>query len=255
MGLGLLGYFYWSKQTSIWRKGLFSSFVEKGILGMLNRMGIPISLQFLFEVGAFSFTAVIIGQMGIHALAAHQVVISIASVSYMMASGLSAAASIRVGHFVGLQDKAMIRLSGKQSMQMVVVFMSFMAFLFIGFREVIPMLFTDNHQVLAASSSLFLIAGIFQISDGIQVVGLGCLRGLSDVRIPTLITFIAYWIIAIPLGYWLGVELKWGLSGTWWALLAGLSISALFMYLRFFTLLPSFTFKPAPVPVLLSDEV
>ena len=148
----------------------------------------------------------------------------------------------------------MIRLSAVRSMQMVTCLMGFMALVFIGFRNFIPMVFIDDPKVISASSSLFIIAGIFQISDGIQVVGLGCLRGLSDVRIPTLITFIAYWIIAIPMGYWLGITQNWGISGTWWALLIGLSISALFMYLRFFTMLPYFTFPPAPANVPIPDK-
>lgn len=236
MGVALGIYFFVSPSTKKFRAHFVGKWVEPTYLLLLNRIGLPISLQFLFEVGAFSFMAILIGKMGAPALAAHQVVITIASATYMMSSGLAAAATVRVGHFVGLGNRAMIRLSGIRSFQIVLVFMGTMAVLLILFRNTLPLAFINNAEVVDASARLLLIAGFFQISDGIQVVGLGCLRGLSDVKIPTWFTFMAYWVIAIPFGYVFGIFLGYGLEATWWALSLGLTISALLMLFRFFSL-------------------
>jgi MATE family multidrug resistance protein len=236
MGFGMAFYFFLEKNAGLWRSSFFSFRLHWPTLKILNAMGFPISFQFLFEVGAFSCTAILVGKIGAESLSAHQVVISIASITYMAASGLSTAASVRVGHFLGLKNLKKIRDSALKSMVLSVVFMGFSALLFILFNHQIPLLFIQNHEVAKASAGLFIIAGIFQISDGLQVVGLGCLRGLGDVKIPTLITLLAYWAIAIPLGYLLGFVYSLGLDGVWWGLLSGLSVSAIFMLFRFFSI-------------------
>jgi MATE family multidrug resistance protein len=243
MGFGMAGYFFLSESGKPWRKKFFSTLPDLPNLFLLNRLGLPVAFQFLFEVGAFSFTALLVGRMGESSLAAHQIVISIASVTYMMASGLSSAASIRVGHFYGLQNRKMILLSGIRSFQMVSVFMLGTAAFLLLLRNQIPILFIQDPEVLKIGAELIIIAGFFQLSDGIQVIGLGCLRGLSDVLVPTLITLVAYWVIAIPFGYYLGLTLGMGPAGTWWALLAGLSISAIFMLIRFLSLSKTLVFK------------
>jgi len=236
MGLGMAAYFFFSTNGKEWRSGFFSMNLDFARLAELNRLGIPVALQFFFEIGAFTFTALLVGRMGETSISAHQIVITIASVTYMMASGLATAASIRVGHFVGLQNQEMVRLSGLRSFQMVSVFMLGNALLFLIFRHEIPALFIDDPEVGRIAASLLVIAGFFQLSDGIQVIGLGCLRGLSDVLVPTLITVFAYWFMAIPIGYYLGITLDFGPAGTWWGLLAGLSLSGIFMFIRFFGL-------------------
>jgi len=248
MGLGMVGYFLLSGSGKPWRSGLLNKLPDIKTLSLLNRLGVPIALQFIFEVGAFSFTALLVGRMGETSLASHQIVITLASVTYMMASGLSSAASIRVGHFFGLKNKQMIILSGIRSFQMVSIFMFGTALIFLIFRNQIPLLFIKDSNVVETGAQLLVIAGFFQLSDGIQVIGLGCLRGLSDVFIPTLITLFAYWVVAVPFGYYLGLTLHMGPAGTWWALLTGLSISAVFMLIRFFTLSNSITFNDSPDP-------
>lgn len=237
MGLAILLYFYSSPHFQNWRPawGRFFTLPWLYWLRKLNRTAIPISFQSIFEVAAFTFTAVLVGSMGSHELAAHQIVITLASFTYMMASGIASAASIRVGHFTGLHQLELLRDSGRKSMFLVVGLMSVSCLLFLFFRSEIPALFIANREVTEAASGIMLVAGLFQFSDGLQVVGLGCLRGMSDVRIPTLLTLVAYWVIAIPLAYFLGIYLGFGLQGTWWALLIGLSISAAFMLFRFFS--------------------
>lgn len=243
MGIGLGLYFFLLPSMADFRRRHIRPFPQWSQIKLLNQLGLPISFQFLFEVGAFSFMALLIGKMGAHALAAHQVVITIASATYMMSSGLAAAATVRVGHFVGLRNRAMILLAGKKAFQISAIFMGSMAIILILSRNFIPILFIDDPVVLEASAGLLFIAGIFQLSDGIQVVGLGCLRGISDVKIPTLFTFMAYWLVAIPFGYLLGVHWNFGLNATWWALSLGLTISALLMLFRFFTLCKTITLE------------
>lgn len=243
MGVGLFVYFLVEPGSKQWRKSFLDNWFNKPAFFLLNKLGIPISFQFLFEVGAFSFTAVIVGKMGEVSLAAHQIVITLASVTYMMASGLASAATIQVGHFVGLKDKKMILSAGRNAMVLVVVFMTCTASLFLFFQKEIPLLFIEKTEVGLAAGSLLVIAALFQISDGVQVVFLGCLRGLSDVKIPTLITFVAYWVLAIPLGFYLGLSLNLGLNGTWWGLLVGLTTSAIFMLIRFYYIVNKITFE------------
>ena len=107
------------------------------------------------------------------------------------------------------------------------------AFIFIVFRDILPTFYVDDREVIILASSLLILAGLFQLSDGIQAVGLGILRGIRDTKIPTLITFISYWVIAIPLSYYLGIILDYGLFGVWIGLSVGLTIAAVFHVLRF----------------------
>jgi MATE family multidrug resistance protein len=243
MGLGMMAWFLFMPGLKSWRKEWKWEMPDLSAIWLLNKLGLPVGFQYLFEVGAFTFTSIMVGQMGAAGLASHQIVISVASLTYMMASGISSAASIRVGHFVGLQDREMIQITGRYAFQIASAFMALMAIIFLLGRYQLPLLFIENEQVLKVGAELFVIAGFFQLSDGIQVVGLGCLRGLSDVLVPTLITLVAYWVIAIPLGYYMGIVLEMGPAGTWWALLAGLSVSAFFMLFRFLSLSRSLTFS------------
>lgn len=243
MGFGMMAWFLFMPGLRSWRAQWTWSLPDFSAVWLLNKLGLPVGFQYLFEVGAFTFTSIMVGQMGAAGLASHQIVISVASLTYMMASGISSAASIRVGHFVGLQDKEMIQITGKHAFRIASVFMALMALIFLLGRNALPLLFIENEEVLKVGAELFIIAGFFQLSDGIQVVGLGCLRGLSDVVMPTVITLVAYWVVAIPLGYYLGIVLGWGPAGTWWALLVGLSFSAFFMLFRFLSLSRSLTFS------------
>lgn len=196
-------------------------------------LGFPMGLQFTFEVTAFAFSAVMIGWMGATELAAHQIAINMASVAFMMASGIASAASIRVGNQYGKRDIKTMREAAFTCAVMVVIFMALSATLFISLRNVLPMLYIKDPAVIAVASSLLIIAGIFQFSDGLQVVGLGMLRGISDVKIPTFITLFAYWGVGLPAGYLLGFYFDLGPEGIWYGLLIGLSIAAALLLVRF----------------------
>ncbi|MGB3946943.1 MAG: MATE family efflux transporter [Bacteroidia bacterium] len=233
MALAMFAYVYYNKRFKVYWKG----FSLKNLSGRLTKeilaIGVPSGLQWLFEVGAFSFAVIMIGWIGAVEQAAHQVALSLAAVTYMMASGLSAAASVRVGNHFGLKDKEGIRVSGFSAFQMVLVFMSISAFCFIIFRNALPLLFSKDMAVVELSSALLIVAAFFQLSDGTQVVGLGALRGMKDVKIPTIITLIAYWVVGLPMSYVFAFIWGYGVLGVWYGLSIGLTITAVFLFWRF----------------------
>ncbi|MGB4773945.1 MAG: MATE family efflux transporter [Daejeonella sp.] len=197
------------------------------------KIGTPVALQYVFEVGAFSGAAILIGTIGAVDQAAHQVAINLASMTYMMASGVSAAATIKTGNNFGLKEFIPLRLSAISSYHIVIFFMGVMAIIFVLFHQSLPYIYTSDKAVIVIAAQLLIIAGLFQLFDGTQVVGLGILRGIGDVNIPTLITFIAYWIIGLPIGYFLGIMLKMGANGVWYGLTLGLLASSVLLFLRF----------------------
>ncbi|TGE28035.1 MATE family efflux transporter [Hymenobacter metallicola] len=202
-------------------------------LRRLVGLGAPIGGQMMFEMGAFSFSAVMIGWLGATSLAAHQIAINVASVTYMAASGVGAAATIRVGNFRGHGDAAGARQAGLAAYLITFLFMSTMALVLIGGRHRIPYFYNHDPEVVAQASLLLLIAALFQISDGLQVVGLGALRGLEDVKIPSVVALLAYWAVALPFGYWLSTRLQMGATGVWIGLLTGLTLVAGLLLWRF----------------------
>lgn len=221
-----------SRYKDYWKGFSVKNISRQLSLKILN-IGVPSGLQWVFEVGAFSFAVIMIGWIGHKEQAAHQVALSIAAVTYMMASGISAAASVRVGNQMGLKSSGGIRIAGFSAFVMVALFMSCMALLFILFKEQLPLLFNKDAEVIGMASSLLVIAAFFQISDGTQVVALGALRGVKDVKIPTAITLVAYWMIGLPLSYVFAFRFQLGVEGVWYGLLLGLSVAAVLLFLRF----------------------
>lgn len=207
--------------------------IDKSIIRNILNIGLPSGMQFIFEVGAFSLAAIMIGWLGASSLAAHQIAINLAAITYMMATGLATATTIRVGNQLGRKDYQSMRLVGFTGFYMSAVFMGLNAIILILGRHFFPSLYISEQEVIGIASSLLFIAAIFQLSDGIQVVGLGALRGMADVKMPTLITLVAYWILALPLGYILGFSLHMGALGIWIGLLAGLTVAAVLLYIRF----------------------
>lgn len=233
MALAMFLYVRYGKAFRDYAEGFRLRDVRGTLTRKILAIGVPSGLQWVFEVGAFSFAVVMIGWISPEAQAAHQIALSLAATTYMMASGLSAAASVRVGNHYGSSDMDGLRRSGYSAFVMVLAFMGLMALLFILFREMLPGLFTNDLQVIEIASSLLVIAAFFQLSDGLQVVALGALRGMKDVRFPTLITLIAYWGIGLPSSYYFAFTLKLGTEGVWYGLSLGLTIAAILLSLRF----------------------
>ena len=193
----------------------------------------PSGFQYFFEVGAFSFAVVMVGWLGSKPQAAHQIAINLASISFMAVLGISAAGSIRVGNAVGQKDINETRRAGFTASFLGASVMLFSGLIFIFFRKFLPTLYINDEAVVSIASSLLVIAALFQLSDGLQAVGIGILRGLTDVKIPTAITFIAYWVVGLPVGYLLGFTFHLGVQGVWIGLLSGLTTSAILLTLRF----------------------
>lgn len=203
-----------------------------GIKRML-KIGVPSGMQYVFEVGAFGGAGIMIGWIGAKELAAHNIALNLSAISYMAATGIAAASTIRIGNQLGLKDKQNLRMAGFTSFTLVAVFMAICASVFIVFREFFPTLYVNEQPVIAIASTLLIVGAAFQISDGLQAVGLGVLRGLRDVRIPTIVTFVSYWVIALPLGYILAFPMNLGVYGIWIALSVGLTLAAVLNIWRF----------------------
>ena len=197
------------------------------------KIGIPTGFQFIFEVSAFSAAAIMMGWIGVNALAGHQIALNLASISYMMATGLATAGMIRVSHYIGKEDYKGMREAGMVAFGMVATFMFVCALVFFLLRFFLPTLYIDDPQVISLAASLLVLAGLFQLSDGIQVVGLGVLRGLEDVKVPTIVTFLAYWGLGLPLGYLLAFKVGFAEKGIWIGLFIGLTLTAGMLLYRF----------------------
>ncbi len=204
----------------------------KDSISIIN-LGIPSAFQYLFEVGAFSLAAILMGWLGSNFQSAHQIAINIAATTYMAASGIGAATSVRVGNALGEKNYINLKRAGNTGYLMVLIFMSLTAILFVFSRNALPLFYISDIEVQRIASQLLIIAAFFQLSDGVQVIGLGALRGIGDVKIPTLVTFVSYWVLAIPLGYYLCFILNLGANGIWYGLSLGLTLSAVLLFFRF----------------------
>lgn len=198
------------------------------------KVGLPTGFQYVFEIGAFGGASVIIGWIGANELAAHQIAIGLASITYMATTGISAAGAIQVGFFLGEKNYYMVRLTGKLCVYLVTIYMVVCGLLFILLNPWLPLIYLNDPLVVPIASGLLIIAALFQVSDGIQSVGLGILRGLQDTKIPTLITFFAYWMLGLPIGVVLAFPVGWGVYGIWVGLSVGLLVSAILLTYRFF---------------------
>jgi MATE family multidrug resistance protein len=239
----------------VFRSAHFKKYLKAFALKNIDRVrglkilqiGVPVAMQYTFEIGAFSGAAVIIGTISYVELAAHQVAINLASITYMMSSGLAAAAAIKSGNYFGAKDHQNLRTSALSSYHIVLLFMFITALLFTFGNHLLPWIYTSDNKVIVIAAQLLIIAAFFQLFDGAQVVGLGILRGMGDVNIPTIITFIAYWIIGLPIGYVLGINLHLGVTGVWYGLVLGLMASAIMLFIRFQIISKKHRYKIIPI--------
>ena len=220
------------KFASYWSHWRSTEITWRSIRDILA-IGVPSGLQLVFEAGAFAMSGVIVGMIGPVQQAAHQIALNIASVSYMMVSGLGAAATIRVGNQLGKRDIPMLRLAGQSLFHLTLAMMVLTMMLLIGLRNFLPEFYSSDPEVLQYTAVLMIAAGIFQLPDGLQATTLGALRGVQDVNIPTIIAFVAYWVIAVPMCYYLGITEKMGPLGVWIGLTIGLVLASIGLYWRF----------------------
>jgi len=207
--------------------------LERSLVVKILKTSIPLSLQNLVEITAFSLSAIMVGWNGEISLASHQVAMSMSSFSFMLALGVGAAATIRVSHQYGYGDFQSMRMAGFAAIHLSVGLMSVCGLAYIIFRKEIPAIFTEDPQVIALTSKLLIISALFQIFDAVQLSSLACLRALADVRIPLVLSIISYYLVCLPLGYLCGSVLGYGAIGVWVGLLLGLVFAALLFLWRF----------------------
>ncbi|KVV14223.1 MATE family efflux transporter [Flavobacterium sp. TAB 87] len=242
----LLGFMHYMMQLKPKFHPYFKNFsfkeINKNVTRKIINLGTPSALQMFFEVALFTGAIWLCGMVGITSQAANQIALSLASLTFMVAMGLSVTAMIRVGNQKGLGDYVKLRRVAFSIYLQAIILEIIFAIIFIAFHNQMPKLFVDlsdvenlakNSEVMVIASQLLLVAAIFQISDGIQVVVLGALRGLQDVKIPMYVTFLAYWVVGFPISIYLGLYTELKAVGVWIGLLAGLTTAAIFLYWRF----------------------
>ena len=199
-------------------------------------IGLPSGFQYFFEVGAFGGAVLMIGWLGMIERSAHQIAISMSAIAYMVVTGIAAGSTIRVGNALGRNDYLNIRRAGLAGIYLSAAFMSVAAVAFVLGNRWFPSLYVSDGDVLEMAGGLMIIAAAFAVFDGVQAVAIGVLRGIQDVRLPTIIAFIAYWLIALPVGYFLGFILKLGINGIWYGFVVSLIFAALCLTYRFWRL-------------------
>lgn len=216
--------------------------LESTMIKKLINLGFPSSMQMFFEVAVFTAAIWLSGTLGKNPQSANQIALNLSSMTFMFAMGLSVTAMIRVGNQKGLQNFVDLRRIAMSIFLLGLIFAVIFAISFLVFHQALPKIyvnlddatnFADTSEVVSIAATLLLASAIFQISDSLQVIVLGALRGLQDVKIPTIITFIAYWLIGFPISFYLGKEDAYGSLGIWIGLIAGLTSAAIMLYIRF----------------------
>jgi len=214
---------------------LSSAFHSKFELSRVKRLlsvGLPIGLQMVIEVLAFSLGAIMLGWISKESLAGHQVAISMASMTYMISFGLAAGTTIRVSHAFGDGNLAEVKRIILGSLHLVIAFMSLMGISFVLFRNYLPLAFTSDPKVIQVAAGLLIVGAFFQVFDGVQVVFLGALRGLADVRVPMFMAFFSYIVVSLPVSYFFAFVLRIGYPGVWIGFVFGLSTAAVLFAIR-----------------------
>jgi MATE family multidrug resistance protein len=201
-------------------------------MARITALGSPIGVQIQLELTAFAVIALLIGGFGMIPMAAHQVAINLASLTFMVPLGVSAAAAVRVGHAIGRGDESGVRRASTSALICGGGFMIMTGLLFLGLPRPLALAYTSDTDVITLAASLIPIAGVFQIFDGLQIVASGVLRGLGDTRFPMLINLLGFWLVGMPVSFGLGFGLEWGPRGLWWGFVFGLAAVAVLLIAR-----------------------
>jgi MATE family, multidrug efflux pump len=201
-------------------------------LGRMLRLGLPIGTQYVLEFGAFAFVALMMGWLGTRQMAGHQVAINLASLTFMVPLGVSDAASVLVGQAVGRGDPVGSRGAARAALICGASFMTMTGLLFLRFPEPLARLYSHDPDVIAVAGVLIRVAGVFQVFDGLQAVAGGILRGLGQTRVAMTGNLLGYWVLGLPLSYYLCFVAGWGPVGLWWGLVLGLGLVAAFLLTR-----------------------
>jgi MATE family multidrug resistance protein len=234
--------FMYMSKTSF--KTLFQGFnsqpLQWGTIGYILKNSIPIGFQYIIEISAFVIGTIMVGWLGTVPLASHQIAINLVSITYLVANGIAAATTMRVSNLRGLGAFDELLVAAKAGTKAVIGFMVTASVVFLLGYRFLPALYIDELPVIELASKLLLIGVLFQLFDGLQVVALGILRGLNDLKVPTYIALISYWVIGLPVSYIFGIKMGWGTQGVWYGYLAGLAAASLLLYGRFVHLKSAF---------------
>ena len=207
--------------------------LEKERVIKIFKLGYPTALQMFFEIGIFASAVLLSGMIGTDEQAANQIALNLSTMTFMVATGVAVTATIRVGNQKGLKDYYNLKRIAISNVVLMIIISIIAAIGFMSLRTYLPWIYIDDENVVNIAAKLLIIAGLFQISDGIQVVVLGALRGLQDMYVPMWLVFVSYWIIGFPVCYYLGLKTDLGTFGVWIGLLVGLTVSATLLYIRF----------------------
>jgi len=228
----ITGYFAWRSDYCAYLKMFALRYFSLGVVRRLLHIGLPISGQMFLESSAFIGTSIMMGWLGKEALSANQVTSTMSNSAFMIILSISAATTIRISHCYGRRDIGELSLAAKASYHLVLAWCMFTATMFILLRHLLPTLFTSNAEVIHISASLFVFTALYQLSDGLQNVSVGVLRGIQDVKIITPIAFVAYWLLNLPVGYLLAFRLGMGPMGLYAGYVVGLSSAAVLLIWR-----------------------
>ncbi len=206
---------------------------ERAAILQAARVGMPIGLHMGAEVGVFALVALLAGRLGTLDLAAHQLVISIASFTFTVAVGISSAGSVRVGNAIGARDAERTRVAGNATFVGALIVMGLAALMFSTIPGVLARIFTNQADIIAAAIPLMMVAAVFQLSDGVQAAGAGVLRGAADTKFTFYANMVGHWLIGFPVALWLGFSRGLGVVGLWWGLCVGLTVVAVLLFVRF----------------------
>lgn len=224
--------------------GYRRSMYNRGEIGILNKMGIMVGIQMGLETALFSITGVMIGWLGSATLAAHQVVVSISTLGFMIYYGIGAAVSVRVSNYYGQGDIANVRHTAVAGFHLILALAISASTLFLLSRTTIGYLFTNSEEVIAIVTNLIFILVAYQFGDTIQITFANSLRGIGDVTSMAIISFIGYFVIALPLCYLCGFVFNWGIMGIWAGYPVGLTLTGIMLAARFFYMI-----KKTPKPL------
>jgi MATE family multidrug resistance protein len=230
MFLALLGT-AWPLISSYLRPLRADAFEIRALLAM-GRLGIPIGIQFFLEFGVFGMIGILMGSLGTIPMASHQVAINLASITFMMAVGVTQATTILVGQAVGAGDPERARRSAGAGLVIAATVMAFTGVMFLTIPGLLARIYTPDLEVLGLAATLIPVAGIFQVFDGLQAVGSGILRGVGDTLAPMLVNLVGFWMIGLPVSLYLAFPAGLGPLGLWWGMAAGLGAVALFLLIR-----------------------
>ena len=233
MPICFFGVMYFRREWRVYMTAMRLSNFKTSVIKELTKIGLPIGVQTLMETIAFTAAFIFIGWISKEALAAHQIANQICDMTFMVILGIGSATTIRVSHQLGANNLQGVRMASNASIHLVLFINTIGAILMIGCRNQIPMIFTEDPEVIAIASKLVVLAGMLQLADGLQVVAASMLRGITDVKVPMLIAMFSYTIVCISIGLFLAFPMGMGAVGIWIGFVVGLSVAAICLHVRF----------------------